>query len=58
MNTTLISNVTILTLAVGALNAGIELIKTQDYVTGGVLVGVGIVLIILYEKLPISTPPQ
>ncbi len=56
MNTTLISNTALFVLAVGTLTSSVEILKTKDFITGGVLFVVGCVLVILYEKLPPSTP--
>lgn len=51
------ANVSVLTLALGALAGGIEKLTSGDWQIGGALIVVGIVLIWVYEKLPLSTPP-
>lgn len=58
MNTNLAANVTVLTLGLGALAKGLEFLYAKDFVTGGVVTAVGILFLIIYEKLPLSNPPQ
>ncbi len=55
MNTTLIQNVGALAIATGALTKGLDLIYAHDYIAGGIAVVVGIIVYVIYEKLP-TTP--
>jgi hypothetical protein len=50
----LVANVGVMAIAVGALTKGLETVYAHDYITGGIAVIVGIALLVLYEKLPIT----
>ena len=54
---TLAANLTVLTLGVGALAKGLDFLYDKDYTTGGIVIAVGIIFLVIYEKLPLSTPP-
>ncbi len=54
MNKTLVTNVGVMAIAVGALTKGLDAVYAHDFLAGGIALVVGIALLVLYEKLPIS----
>ncbi len=43
-------------MAIGAVTKGLDLVYAHDYLAGGIALVSGIILLVVYEKLPISTP--
>lgn len=61
MNTTVttVSNVIVFTIGVGAISASVEMLKTGGDLTRAIILGViGVAAVVLYERLPLSNPPQ
>ncbi len=58
MNTTLVTNVAVMAAAIAAINKGLEIIYAHDYLAGGISVAAGIILLVVYEKLPTTPTTQ
>lgn len=55
MNTTLVTNVSLLTLATASISKGLELVSSNSMVAGIITLIVGIAILVLYERYP-NTP--
>jgi hypothetical protein len=56
LNALSIANTSLLTLGIAALSGALEMAKSQNYIGAGISVIVGIILLVIYDKLP-ATPP-
>lgn len=53
----MVQNVALFTVGVGALSAAVELAKVSNFVGAAIALVVGVAAVVLYEKLPPTTPP-
>jgi hypothetical protein len=54
MNAT--ANVAFLTLATGSIGTAVEMVKAGNYIGGGIMVVISVLLFLAYEKTPPTTP--
>lgn len=52
----LTSNVSLLVVATGCLNTAIDMVKSGNYIGGGIMLVIAIVAFVGYEKIPPTTP--
>lgn len=57
MNSNLVSNVAVLSLAVGTMTGAVQQANTGNYASAGILVVIAVLCFLGYEKLP-PTPPS
>ncbi len=57
VNTQLVTNVGVMAVAIGALTKGLDLVYANNLIPGCIAIVSGIILLVVYEKLP-TTPAQ